>query len=238
LCTPRGLAEGCYPENNRPTVIGNPPSEARFPLSQLVSVGIRQIGWDMANIQRIRIALTGGPGLPGVATFYALDASAALPELKGLWAEWLVKMPIDITVEYPTLGDIIDPVTGELSGTWSAGSRASDQGTADYPYAAPVGAVCNWLTDTVVDGSRLRGKTFIVPLVTPAFDAQGRVGTLTQAALQNSADDKVATMTGNFVIWHRPVHATLAGPPARLGSYGLVTHAKVPQLAAVLRSRR
>jgi hypothetical protein len=193
----------------------------------------------MAPIQRIRIALTGTwPGGPGVATFYGLNAAGMLPELKGLWAIYAQAMPSTVTIEYPTSGDVIDPLNGDLVGGWTAAGLAPDHGTQTGDYAAPIGAVVNWLTGGVLDGTHLRGRTFVVPLAGVSFDSMGQLATGTVSALQEVSTNKVATMSANFVVWHRPRTVPTPRKPVHAGGYDIVTSAHVSSSAAVLRSRR
>jgi hypothetical protein len=192
----------------------------------------------MTNIGRVQITNDGYVGGPGVTTFYCLDPAAALPELKGLMAGVAAFQPADYHIHYPTAGDMIDPINGTLTGGWTAGARAGDVGTAGEGYAAPVGGMVDWHTGDILDGHRLTGRSYFVPLVSGVWEIDGSLNASVQSTLQTLATAKVASLTDNLVVWHRPRKASVKHPVARDGGYSVVTSAVVPSKAAVLRSRR
>lgn len=196
----------------------------------------------MANIHRVRIGWTGGVGGPGVSTFYCNDAGAALPELKGLMVAIAATVPTGITFTYPTTGDIIDVLSGQLTGAWAAAGLAADVSAGTGAYAAPVGLMIRWETGTVVNGNRLRGRTFCVPAVASAFENDGTPSASAVGALQSQVNSKVGTLAGNLVVYSRPKppRVTKAGVsiPARAGGFSAVTSGVVVNKSIVLRSRR
>jgi hypothetical protein len=192
----------------------------------------------MVNIQRIRIGTTGFPGAPGLTTFYAIDASAALPELKGLCADFCATMPDDVVFDYPVVGDIIDPLDGTLVGEWTAASRAGDTGAQIGVYAAPSGCSVTWETGDIMDGHRLRGRTFFVPLAAAVYQTDGSIDNTVLTSMNVSVGVHQTAMAGNLVIWHRPRAVSTAHPVARAGGYGDVVSGHVADKVAVLRSRR
>lgn len=113
----------------------------------------------------------------------------------------------------------ISPAPAELTGGFGA------QGPG------PCGAVVSWTTAGINRGRPVRGRTYAVPLAAGCYQADGSLtsGTVTQlgACAAALAGDPDAT----FGIWSRP----------RLGAGGAffpVTSWSVPDMAAVLRSRR
>jgi hypothetical protein len=152
-------------------------------------------------------------------------------------------IPADVTLQVDNSGDLINDVNGELTGSWSADSVAAVFGTSSAVYAAPVGAAVTWATTTILDGSRLRGRTFLVPLEASGFATDGTLDGTVQSAISGAAAGFVAALIGDFVIWHRPRLAAAATPyhpavTARDGGHGLVTTSSVRDKAVVLRSRR
>jgi hypothetical protein len=99
-------------------------------------------------------------------------------------------------------------------------------------YSAPSGAVLHWLTGTVRNGRRLRGRTFIVPLANSNYEANGTLAAGTITAIQNAGLALMDEATTRLVVYGRPA------PNAADGVAALVTGARVPDMAAVLRSRR
>ena len=184
----------------------------------------------MTEIYRVRSIWTGFPGGPGVTTMYFLDTATAVGSIHTFWGVVAAKLPNDVHIQVENAGDILEDSTGALTGAWSSSAVSSVAGAMSDAYSAPSGAVVDWNTETIAGGRRLRGRTFIVPLGGPNYQTDGSLATLTVSALQGAADDLVASQSASFVIWHRGTGSD--------GSSGLVTSAKVPDLAAVLRSRR
>jgi hypothetical protein len=184
----------------------------------------------MTEIYRLRSTWTGFVGSPGVSTMFFLDVATAVASVHTFWTVVAAKLPSDVHIQVENTGDILEDTTGELTGAWSAASVASIGGAMSDPYSAPSGAVVDWLTETITAGHRLRGRTFVVPLGGPTYQADGSLAAATITLIQGAADDLIASQSASFVIWHRGTGSD--------GSNGLVTAARVPDLAAVLRSRR
>lgn len=197
----------------------------------------------MANVNRVRAAFSGFNGGPGVSTFYCLDPSAFLPLLHDFLSNFTGSLPGTVVITIEGSGDIIDSTSGLLTGTWTAAAPAPILGVAAGAYAAPAGVVVNWLTGTVLDGHRLRGRTFIVPLSGSAFDGDGSILTALLGGIRAAADSFIVAAANNFVIWHRPRPAGTVNRkgvvlPARAGGHAIATSSRVLDKVAVLRSRR
>lgn len=185
------------------------------------------------TINRVRVALTGFPGGPGVSTFYTTNVATMRTALGYFYSSFEPAFPNDVTWTVETSGDIIDPISGVLTGTWTDSGAHSGTGTGTGGYAAPVGIAVNWMTGDVLDGHRLRGRTFMVPLNAPVYQADGSIVDGTLSDLRTNATALVTNGGGAFVVWHRP-----RVDPARAGGFSAVTSAVVNDKAAVLRSRR
>ena len=151
--------------------------------------------------------------------------------------------PPDVTVAIEPQGDIIEDTTGVLTGSWVGLQTADMIGGNLGAYAAPVGAVVTWVTGTILDGHRVKGRSFLVPLGGAAFDDTGSLESGTLASIRNAGTTLIAAEAGNFVVWHRPRAAAAATPTrpavtARAGGHAVVTACIVPDKACVLRSRR
>jgi hypothetical protein len=189
----------------------------------------------MPDIARIPVVWSGFSGGPGVNTFYSdvADVDIATTALHTFYEAIDTFIPDVVDINVPGSGDTISDSSGILTGTWTAtATPAQVNGGATGTYAAPVGAVVNWLTSAIVDGRRLQGKSFIVPLTDAAFDSDGSIVSGFLTTLRNAAAALAAT-ADSIKVWHRP---TDPGPSG--GSSAAVTSSRVPDLAAVLRSRR
>lgn len=191
----------------------------------------------MAVINRVRAALTGFPGGPGVSTFYCLNPNTFLPLLRDMYFNNSVTMPFGVTVTIENTGDVIDSTTGVLTNTWTAAPVVFVQGQGGAGYSAPSGACVTWTTGTILDGTRLRGRTFLVPLTGDSYQSDGSLDPVTLTRLRDNAASLVNAAAANFVVYHRPIAAgKLHGP--RAGGHSVVTGSLVRDKVAVLRSRR
>lgn len=139
--------------------------------------------------------------------------------------------PTGVTITVPNSGDSIDDRTGQLTGVWTATGGAAVSGTGNAKAARGVGACIGWETGGIVNGRKLRGRTFLVPLTTDAYDTDG---TLLPTALQNVMDTANAIQaSGPLAIWHRPT--TKGGSDGN--SYGVGAN-RVRDRVAFLSSRR
>jgi len=184
----------------------------------------------MGDLYRVRAVWSGFIGAPGVSTFYFVDNATCVDSLFQFFTAIKSHIPSIVHIQVESSGDTIDSVTGELTGAWVSDPVADIVCTGNSPHSAPSGLVVDWLTATVTHGHRLRGRTFIVPLSNEEYDPDGTINGGTIASVEGNAADLITAQSASFVIWSRG-HGTD-------GTTGLVTSAHVPDLAAVLRSRR
>lgn len=180
-------------------------------------------------LTRLVVRMDGWPGAPGFMTFYAADPIGFRDAVIAFIDVCAGLMPDNITFTVPNAGELINDGTGTMEGAWSEGSTYTRTGVQTGVWAAPVGAVVTWRTTTIVRGRRLRGRTFVVPLVGAAFEDNGTLSSTNLATLQSAANDLIAD--ADLRVWSRP---TASSP----GTSANVTSATVPDIAAVLRSRR
>ena len=197
----------------------------------------------MANIDRVRVALTGFPGGPGVATMYGLSGPALFPFVVALWGHLAVVMPPDVSIRVEPSGDTINDADGTLTGGWSIAPVTGVVGAAAGAYAAPAGACITWLTSDILDHHRVKGRTFVVPLGLANYEADGTLTSGTATGLATAGAEFVTGTAGNAVVWHRPRKAraatlTLPARVARVGGHAIITGSRVADKVAVLRSRR
>lgn len=196
-------------------------------------------------VNRVRVQLDGFRGAPGVATFYGTDLATLRAALTNLWGGLGPTgiFPANFTATIATSGDIINSATGAIEGTWVAPAIAPSGSGGSLDYAGPAGATITWLTNTVADGSRVRGRTFLVPGAAGAFDSDGTLKPAVRAGIEAAAANFVAAAAPTLVVWHRPrlarpATATLPALAAHGGSLAPVTGSSVPDRVQILRSRR
>lgn len=191
------------------------------------------------TIHRVTAQWSGFTGAPGYSNFHFSpftgggDVDQEIGRVRSFFSDIISVMPSDMSVQVSSTVELIDEETGVLEG-YLEGEEVSSvspaTGTPDY--AGPVGAVINWLTNTVNNGRRVRGRTFIVPIRSTSYEGDGTLTSDALSTLRDAASDFVQDeFESGFVVWSRP----------RNGAGGLaapVTGSRVPDLAAVLRSRR
>ena len=197
----------------------------------------------MVNISRVRTELTGFTGQPGVSTMYFLDAIPPVAAVRAFWQALTPLMPATMSAQVVNSGDIIDDSTGDLVTTWVAAAQAVVSGTGTAAYSAPSGASVQWLTSTILDSHRVRGRTFVVPIPSSQYDTDGTLVPAAVAVLESAAAGLVTAGTPTFIVWHRPLTAAQAAlrvPPgvAHPGGFAIVSGSRVADKAAILRSRR
>lgn len=179
---------------------------------------------------------TGFQGAPGYSIFYALPSAGVAADIKTFFTAISSWLPTTVTISCPTEGDTLEEATGILTGSWSGGPGGTVIGGATGTHAGPAGAAVTWDTSGIATGAggkarRVRGRTFLVPLATTAYESDGTLVLAARNAIQGAADALVSDAAGNLVVWHRPIGG--AG-----GSAHPVTGARVADKVAVLRSRR
>lgn len=183
------------------------------------------------SLHRVEVVWNGLTGLPGLSVFYGANGSLLVADLNTFFNSIKAQFPNGLTWSTPAAGDIIDEVTGALTGEWSGGAATSlvATGGAGAIYAAGVGAYITWGTTTIANGRRLKGRTFLTSIMTSKYDSNGTIDNSALGVFQTAANALVAG--GNLRIWHRPTGG--AG-----GGLGAVTSAVVPDRVTALRSRR
>lgn len=194
---------------------------------------------------KIKVRWSGFTGAPGWTNFYfdtvddsfhdAASITAAGDRVMTFLNAIKTKLPPAVTLQVQADAEIIAPTNGKLSNVGSAGVRAPVVGTAvAQSYAAPTGAVITWRTAGVRNGRRVRGRTFLVPCVAGMFQNDGTIqpGDLTE--IGNAASALYAPVANvGLGVYSRPT-----APGANDGDWFAITSASVPDMAAVLRSRR
>ena len=195
----------------------------------------------MAVIVKVRGIWSGMMGAPGYTNWYGLsdgDAAAAAnglgPRMRAFFDAVKAYIPDDASIKVERTYQVINGLNGNIT---AEGSLTADPavvaGTATQAYAAPVGACVNWLTGLFNSkGHRIVGRTYLVPLASPAFETNG---TLLDTALTAIGAAATAALggVGGLGVWSRP-----SAPGANDGVFSSASAAVVHDKACVLRSRR
>lgn len=187
------------------------------------------------RLNRLVLQWTGAQVVGGGVTVLHFEgAEGAVPDVAAIKSAVTAIAPLipqGVTITVPSSGDVIEDTTGVLQDVWSGTGGGAVAGTAPQQAAAGVGACIGWYTGGIVNGRRLRGRTFIVPLTINAFDVDGTITASSLSGLQGFANAVIAS--GGLAVWHRPTNA----PPTNGTSYGVLS-ARVKDKVAILTSRR
>jgi hypothetical protein len=144
------------------------------------------------------------------------------------------RLPTTVTCQTDSTVEVIDDTTGELQEFVNATVAAARVGTGTGNYSAAAGAVCNWYTNTVRNGRRIRGRSFLVPLAGSALGPDGSLDNTNLTGLRtNTATFVTQTGAARLVVWGRPT-----APGASDGVSAEVVSFTIPDKTAVLTSRR
>ena len=190
-------------------------------------------------ITRITAQWNGFRGAPGYSNFFfdgefadeaAIEAAGVA--LRTFFNDVRDQLPAGLSVAIQGTADVIDEGSGEILRVTDFTPPSTAIGGDTGGYSAATGAVVNWNTNDYVRGRRVRGRTFLVPLSNGAFSADGDLTNNALTSLRTAASSLVTTTLDHpLSVWSRPRSG--AG-----GSSHVVTGATVPDLGAVLRSRR
>jgi hypothetical protein len=138
-------------------------------------------------------------------------------------------VPTGLLFDFPAEVTDLNTTTGDLEAVHVVTKPADVASTAAAgTFSKPSGARIDWATPAIVAGRRLRGRTFLVPLVGTAYDS---IGTLAAAAVTTITTAANVFITGGGNV-HPSVWSRIHGIQAD------ITSVNVPDEAAVLRSRR
>lgn len=131
---------------------------------------------------------------------FGVDAGASLA---AFFSSISNRFPNSLTWSAPTSGDTVEDTTGLITGAWTGGTAVNQTGSGGAgAYAAGVGVAVTWETDKIIGRRRLRGRTFLCPLLASEFQTDGTITAACLTTLNAAATTLVAT--NDVVIWHRP----------------------------------
>ena len=197
-------------------------------------------------MHRVKVRWAGFIGSPGWSNFYfdTGNEDFLTPEQAVESADKVTtfinairsRFPAAFTWSVQSDVEVISPQSGELLNVASAGARTPILGGAPAAgYSGTSGIVVTWRTAGVRNGRRVRGRTFLVPAANSVYQDDG---TLIPTVLTDftTAANALASQTGTgpkLGVWARP-----SAVGATDGGFHPVTAVSIPDMPAVLRSRR
>jgi hypothetical protein len=205
----------------------------------------------MAQYVRILSRWTGGPSSPGLTVMNVGDLTpftlANITAVKNFWDALAGIIPTAYSIQVDPVVERHNTETGALVGTEVAGTApAPTVGTYALAWGAGVGCRISWQTGAVVNGHRVQGRTYIVPVGVASLQSDGTIAAATITTVQNAATALISALGsagGVLSVYTAPreARAATATKPARAATVGVrsvITSASVPDQVAVLRGRR
>lgn len=213
-----------------------------------------------SSMLRIKMEWSGFNGAPGTSSFYFRDftgedlwvptqaqVDAAAAKVSEFAFANRGSLAPGVTLKVASDAELIEATDGSLIDVMSAAAQPSHTSTAGTTigYAGGAGLVINWRTAVVRRNRRVRGRTFLVPLQRECYGPDGTLLPGTIAGTMTAATALMdATGSPDLGVWARPTPIKDPQTGKNTGEYesdglwAVVRSCNVPDLAAVLRTRR
>lgn len=192
----------------------------------------------MAEILRVKVKSQGFPGGPGWTTMHwAIETgSSGEPQLISAFDWWNTNksaFPTLWTAQIQSPADVLDLASGEIVRVVPVplAQQAVLTGGPSNKFGSGVAGACiTWYTDVRINGRKVRGRTFLVPVAAEIWQDNG---TLVQANLDEmvSSSTQLIDDANGFGIYTRP--GATGG-----AAFSPAVAARVSDQAAFLSSRR
>lgn len=185
---------------------------------------------------------SGFSGAPGYTNLHFLDpdpiTQTGLTETGArthvFWAAVAPYFPTGVTVTMPQVLEEIDTGSGELIAEHTFPGGTPVNGSSGGGYSSAAGACITWNSVGIVNGRKLRGRTFLVPLSSAVFESNGTLASGMPESLVAKGNALANADTGiDLAVWHRPTT-----PGGTDGIAAGVVNCTVRDKTAILRSRR
>lgn len=192
---------------------------------------------------RVTARWDGWSGAPGYSNFYfgsgfldggliGDEAQMLASRVRSAFDELSTLLPEPVRISIESEVPVIDSDSGMIQSFNTIDPPSPVTGRPDSTFAGPAGAVVTWRTGDLRNGRRIRGRTFLVPLSTGVYQDDGTIKESQFPFLRDFADILVGGgLEGDLGVWSRP-----SGGSG--GVFATVTGYTIPDMAAVLRSRR
>lgn len=190
-------------------------------------------------IMRVTLQWTGFDGAPGYTNLYfgagggfISDVGQVLDRIDSALEDVISVFPAGLRIGVNSEVAFLDESTGVVTSFEDDGTIRGWTSNNAGPYSATSGAVIIWRTDDVRNGRRIAGRTFMVPLAGSSYESDGTLSVSARQQLLDFGNALAAwDLDSELMVWSRPVNGS--------GGVGAtVTSVQVPDMAAVLRSRR
>lgn len=112
-------------------------------------------------------------------------------------------LPNNVRIAQDPFLDEIDESTGNQVGRLAVTPGADIVGLNTSAWSGPSGMSITWSTNTFINGRRLRGRNYFVPLSAACYDVDGTLAGSFISSVQASISTFIAGQS-EPVVWHRP----------------------------------
>lgn len=195
------------------------------------------------DMLRVTARWSGFQGAPGYSNFYFSsgfldggligdEAELLATRVRDAFELMRVNLPGNAQISIESEVPVIDSDTGTIQDFNTIDPPAPVEGLSNDRYAGPAGAVVTWRTQDLRNGRRIRGRTFLVPLNTASYEEDGTLVPNALSTIGEFADAMIGgALEGDLGVWSRPIGGSG-------GVFASVTGYTIPDMVAVLRSRR
>jgi hypothetical protein len=196
----------------------------------------------MTIMQKMTATWTGWAGAPGTSTFWFQGASILDPVMvQQFFSAASPYLPASTRIQVAGTGELVDSTNGQVNGTWSMTQPAlvSGTGAGGVPQLA-MGPQIRIDTGAYRRGKHIRGRIYLIPSQSVAFDSTGMIAAATVTALTTAANALRTSSSGMWGVFHRPTYQPGTKPPVIVnqGEFIPATLVVCQAKPAVLRSRR
>jgi len=202
----------------------------------------------MGTVSVVRVSWTGPAVVGGgVNTFYTVGDPVALATALGtLYGVIKNQTPAATFIRVESDGPTYDEADGTVTGAWSGGPTTIHSSSTAGVYAGGVGYRIEWSTAGVTGRRRVKGSTYIVPIVGIYYDSAGTLDDTMVGTMQTALNTFRAAAGAGAGVWSKPTPlrdpATGAVIPPPPWKYSGIMHdwtgARVVDKVSWLRSRR
>lgn len=193
----------------------------------------------MAQILEVKTTFSNFSGAPGYNQLYFgvtgdadHNAQNSYDAAFAFWNNVVVQMSEGISFAVQSDVREISDTDGTLSNIWGVTPSTQSNFASAGAYAGGSGAVVTWNTSATRGQTRLRGRTFIVPLGGAAYQSDGTLSATALTAINLHAANLATDADSDLRVWGRPSTVLGAGVSSSVVSRTVRDH------VAQLRSRR
>jgi hypothetical protein len=198
------------------------------------------------TVYRVKLRWDGFVGAPGYSIFHFRDLSESGGTLEGAQAATdkvdafaeAIKgfIPYNSRLTVQSDVEVYESTNGELQTIIGVAADPAhvSLATIGMNYSSAAGVCITWRSPQVRNSRRIRGRTFLVPLVAAVWGGDGIVAAGNMATL-NAAASALRNDTGapDLIVWARPT-----SPGATDGELAAINSHNIGAAGAILRSRR